>query len=155
MGDYSSKLYADVKRYLKKENVDFEEDKKDGDFRFTLGIENKIESVESIITILDDGISFLSVAPFRAEPKLYAAVVQYITRANFIMSGCNFIMSYDDGRIMLRSGTFCSYETISHECLDDIVGFTEVYWKMYGNGLLKVLFENANPKETIEKIKNK
>ena len=154
MAEYSRHLYNSLLTYLKESGINVDNLEHDGTVEFDMDLNCQVKTCVCTFIVTDFDIEMYARFPHTAEPRQYAAVAQFVTRANSGMYGSSMEMNYDDGTITMRGCGMCNDEPISQDRLNALVNTVAANWERYANGLLKVLFGDANPKAVIDQIES-
>jgi hypothetical protein len=95
---------------------------------------------------------FYVVAPVRVPDNVRAAVVEFITRANYGMRIGNYELDYSDGEVRYKSSINFEDEELTVEAIRNAVYPAVQTSDRYLPGLLRVSFGGATPLEAIEEI---
>ena len=77
-------------------------------------------------------------------------VSEFLARANYGLRRLCFEMDLNDGEIYLRSSLFCTNGNLpSFNALDDLFGRCCAITEIYGDALLKVIYDLATPEEAV------
>lgn len=97
---------------------------------------------------------FYSVCPVNATPERLPQVVEFITRANYGMIIGNFELDYNDGEIRYKTSIDVEGAEFPPQLVKQVVYANVVVLDRYFEGLMRVLYADANPAEEIAKIES-
>lgn len=95
---------------------------------------------------------FYAIAPVRVPDEDQAAVVEFITRANYGLRIGNFELDYADGEVRYKTSMDFESETLTHNLIRNMVYPAVTTLDHYFGGLMKVIFGGRTPVEAIEEI---
>lgn len=97
-------------------------------------------------------VAFYSIYPEHALPERYAAVAEFLHRANFGLVLGNFEFDYDDGEIRFRTGMDVENVKVTLDLLVPLVYANVAQMNRYFGGLKQVLTTESTPEEIIRTI---
>ncbi len=78
-------------------------------------------------------------------------VMEFLTRANYGLRRVCFEMDLNDGEIYLRASIFCRDGKLpTFNALDDLFGRCHAMTEIYGDAMIKVIYDLSTPEEAIE-----
>ena len=99
----------------------------------------------------DQQFVFYSIAPVLADEHPRAAVVEYLTRANYGLVLGNFEFDFSDGRIRYKTSIDVEGAELTFELIRHVVYANIQAMDQYLPGLMLVLADGATPAEAIER----
>ncbi len=100
----------------------------------------------------DDGFTVYTVFPVKAPEGKRDAIAAFLTRANYGLILGNFEMDFDDGEIRFKVTVICGEQTLSPAVMERNFDMGFCMFDRYGEGLLKVLYGDAAPLDTVDAI---
>lgn len=101
-----------------------------------------------------DQFVFYSVCPVNATPQTTAAVVEYITRANYGMIIGNFELDYDDGEIRYKTSIDVEGVSLSAALIRQLVYANVLITDRYLPGLMRVIHAEGDPAAEVKRVEN-
>lgn len=141
-----------IQQYLDSQNWHYKHDEEKR--RFVLGMRLDNEDVDGctlLITARDDeDLSCKAIYEFNVPEKKRAAIVEYITRANYgLFLGC-FQMDLNDGEVLYQTaGVFYDHRPDQSE-IRRIVQVGIHMAERYGQGFYDVMYKGVTPEAAIE-----
>ena len=127
------------------------EEKEFIDFKLTLSTCKKMGAVRVvIIPNTSNAIAFYAVCPQNADESERAAVMEYITRANYGLRIGNFELDLRDGEIRYKTYLQMQGDVPPAKTVDRYLSLSYLMLEKYGNGLLSVMFGVSTPEEAIK-----
>ena len=121
------------------------------DFKVTLSTCKKMGAVRVIILPNDsNAIATYAVCPQNADESERAAVMEYITRANYGLRIGNFEMDVRDGEIRYKTYLQMQSGVPPMKSVDRYITLSYLMLEKYGNGLLSVMFGVSTPEEAVK-----
>lgn len=151
---YSEKLASQTAAYLKSQNWQYEFNEADGIFRFGMNLDSRVHSCRVTILVEEHSFTAYAICPIRVDAEHLPAVANYLTRANFGMKLGNFELDYRDGEIRFKSSLFCGGAVPPLDVMERVVDVSFMMLQAYGDGLLNVIFAEADPAQEIAKIED-
>ena len=151
---YSERLKNQIESYLRSQKWRYDFNADNGVFSFSMNIGTRMQSVSVRIFVRENGFTAFGYPPVKADPTTINAVNEYITRANYGLVQGSFELDYNDGEVRFKSHAHCGNDIPSIETVEFIVDMSFFMWKRYGDGLLAVIYGNANPKDEIQKAED-
>ncbi|MDR2646823.1 MAG: YbjN domain-containing protein [Oscillospiraceae bacterium] len=155
--EYNVQLARQVNAYLRSQNWKFEFNDEDGTFKFGMSLSNKMKTCRVLILVGDEHICTYAICPINCDHKDRAAigrVNEFITRANYNLRFGNFELDYRDGEVRYKSSHFCGSSIPDLDVVERVVDIPYLMLNRYGNGLLSVIFTDADPAQEIAKIED-
>lgn len=142
-----------IEAFLKTEEITFE---KLTDGRFTCNFTGKNASY-SVYVSFDDDLEYLVVytnCGVNIPENMRGKAAEFLTRANYGMRiGC-FEMDFNDGEVRFRTSINSKDSEITNEIMNrkfyTCIGVMDGYY----TGLMKVVFGDADPEDTIDEIED-
>ncbi len=97
---------------------------------------------------------FYAVAPIKAPEEKYAAIAEFITRANYGMRIGNFEMDYRDGEIRYKSSLDFEDEDLSPALIKNAIYPAVRTMDFYLPGIMQVLYGDVAAAEAIAGIES-
>ncbi len=148
--NYSEAIAKEIENFLVSDDWKFDSVDERGVIRTGIGLKSKIKSAKMYIDVKSDGYSVITVPTIGADNDTKADAMEYITRANYGLYIGNFEMDPEDGEIRFKTYHCCCDELPTVEQIRMSIYVNMMMLDKYGNGLCKVLFGMATPKEAIE-----
>ncbi|MBR5288141.1 MAG: YbjN domain-containing protein [Clostridia bacterium] len=127
------------------------EEKEYIDFKITLSTCKKMGSVRVIIIPNNNNaIATYAVCPQNADESERAAVMEYITRANYGLRVGNFEMDLRDGEVRYKTYLQMQSDVPPLKTVDRYIALSYLMLEKYGNGLLSVMFGVTSPEEAVK-----
>jgi len=143
-----SKVLSQVKKYMKKQDYVFASS---GDaLRGLEGGDNA--QWQWIIHMHSQGggiVSYCGHCPLKVPARRRAAVAEYLTRVNWLLSFGNFEMDWSDGRAIFRAGIPVTASGVSEKAIEHLVYAPYFAMDRYLPGLLAVALGNAHPEKMV------
>lgn len=95
---------------------------------------------------------FYSVFPVNAPAERQAAVVEFITRANYGMIIGNFEFDYNDGEIRYKTSIDVEGAELTEALVRHMVYANVIILDRYLPGMMRVIYAEADPQAEIDKI---
>lgn len=114
-------------------------------FSFSVGLDRSLSSVQMRIHCSPDHIIIHAISPLSACQPVRDRVMSFITYANYGMQRGNFEMDLDNGDIRYKNTYFFGENGPSEIELFTAISIPMMMMKKYGDGLIQVLFCNADP----------
>lgn len=154
---YSTKIADAVKKFLNDDDWHYSFNDETGTFRFTLSLSSKLKNLAYHIRVKESSLLVYGVSPVGADendPKMMAAMADFVCRANFgLRNGC-FELDMDDGEIRFRSYVDCDELAPSREVIKNSIYCTAIMFERYAPGILEIIFGNTTAKAAIEKCES-
>ena len=127
------------------------EEKEFIDFKITLSSCKKMGAVRVVvIPNTNNAIATYAVCPMNADESERAAVMEYITRANYGLRIGNFEMDLNDGEIRYKTYLQMQGRVPPTKTVDRYISLSYLMLEKYGNGLLSVMYGVSTPEEAIK-----
>jgi len=127
------------------------EEKEFIDFKITLSTCKKMGAVRVIvIPNTNNAIATYAVCPQNADEDERAAVMEYITRANYGLRIGNFEMDLRDGEIRYKTYLQMQSDVPPMKTVDRYISLSYLMLEKYGNGLLSVMYGVSSPEEAVK-----
>lgn len=119
-------------------------------FSFGMGLDSDLSSIQVRILCRPDHIIIHAISPLSARPPVRDRVMSFITYANYGLQRGNFEMDLDNGDIRYKN-TYCFGKNGPSEIeLFAALNTPMMMMQQYGDGLIQVMFCNADPHSAIE-----
>ena len=127
------------------------EEKEYIDFKVTLSTCKKMGAVRVVvIPNTSNAIAFYAVCPQNADESERAAIMEYITRANYGLRIGNFELDVRDGEIRYKTYLQMQSDVPPTKTVDRYISLSYLMLEKYGNGLLSVMFGVSTPEEAVK-----
>ena len=125
------------------------------EFRITLSTCKKMGSVRVVIFPNNfNALSTYAICPLNADEDDRAAVMEYITRANYGLNIGHFEMDVRDGEIRYKTCLPMHSEEPTMKIIDRYISMSYLMMEKYGNGLLRVMFGASTPEEAVKEAED-
>jgi hypothetical protein len=95
---------------------------------------------------------FYSVLPVNVPPPRQAAVVEFITRANYGMNIGNFEFNYDDGEVRYKTSVDVEGSDLAPALVKQLVYANVTTMDLYLPGFMELIYADAKPLDVLRKI---
>ena len=146
-------LFAAVKAYYESQGWKFEvkEDRDRIEMLITL---RDFNACRVITRVYDKRFSTYCIFPVRVPEKARAKAGEYLHRANYGLNIGNFEFDYNDGEVRYKANIQCGEAIPAMDIIERLVDVGMDMVIRYGDGLMKVIYGNADPKKTIQEIES-
>ena len=117
-----------------------------------MGIKGKMNNCRVVIAAGEKEIQTYAFVPLKASEENYAAVVEFITRANYNLKHGSFEFDYRDGEVRYHTCLSCAEGVPSLKDVELNVDIPILMLQRYGDALLKVLMGFGNPAEELAAV---
>ncbi len=149
--NYSTEIANEIERFLEEDDWKFNSCDENGVIRTALSVQSKIKKVRLIFSVSETAFTIYSILPLQAdEEKIRTNMAEFLTRANYGIKLGNFEMDFDDGEIRYKTAHCCGDTVPTQDQIRRNLYTNVMMVDRYGNGIVKVLFGIANPKEAVE-----
>ncbi len=152
--DYSPAIADAIVDFFHKDDWNFKEIDENGVIRTGVTLKAKAKKADININVTNTGFAINSSLPFSADQDSMAATAEFIARANFGMMHGNFELDFRDGEIRYKTTLYCEELTPTFKQIHFLLYVNLTTLEKYANGLMKVVFGMATPKEAIDEIEN-
>lgn len=154
----SPEIVAAIEKYFAENEYTLKKGETPGIFRAAFTLNCKLKSIEVIIAIEESNLTVHFILPIGAGRDFedQIRVAEFLTRANYYMiNGC-FELDFSDGEIQFRAD-FHDRKNLapSSQAIDYLLMLGIAMCNMYGDALLKVIFDAANPEEAIKEAEKR
>ncbi len=151
---YTQQIVEVIRKYLKDGDWNFSFDEDDDVFTFGLSLhKSKMKKLHYLIGVREDDFVVYAISPIGVDiddPNMVAAMTEFLIRANYgMLNGC-FEMDMSDGEIRYKSYVDCEGQLPSKEIIGNSIHCPAAMFDRYGDGLLSVIFNGADPKTAVD-----
>lgn len=153
---YSQELVDAIGSFLTNDEWRF--DCENGIFRFNLGVSNKIKSIKYTVFVNENDYTVYANFPLGVEKDNKISMLtmaEFICRANSGLKNGNFELDMNDGEICYKSHVNCTDMMLSEAVIRSSIYVPGLMVKRYSDGILAILFGNANAKDAVEECERK
>lgn len=108
-------------------------------FKFGIDMNGIVGTLRMYINISEKDYIVIGVLNNKVEKEYYAAVSEYLHRANFGLKNGNFEMDYDDGEIRYKTYVNFVESEISEDVIKDSIFMVVAMFDKYGQGLMQTM----------------
>ena len=142
-------LYNKLQSRLTEKGIKFTA--KDGTILFNMDIGDVVGKLSVYIEILNNNYISYAILSNKATKERYASISEYLHRANYGLLYGNFEIDYSDGEIRYKFTTDCeNINTLTNTQIDRSFLVPCAMFSRYGNGIIKLLVDDASPELLIE-----
>ena len=150
--DYSPQLIQLIEDFFKAQEWKHKPVDKYNTIRTGFSVDCKFRTVEAVINIEPQGLILHFIMPVGAgtDKEDQRRVMEFLARANYGLRRLCFEMDLKDGEIDLRASIFFSDGKLpSFNALDDLFARCTSITEIYGDAMIKVIYDIATPEEAI------
>ena len=144
-----------VREYLIKENLNFSEDTGLGVFRLNFGLQNCSLAATIVCQLDEAGFNYTLRTSVKVVEDRRDAVMKFVTMANFGMRLGGFQLDLSDGEILFYASSLVGSEPPEDAVIERIIWSSNFTVDRYFNGLMKVIYADADPVKTVRHIEQK
>lgn len=124
--------------------------------RAGVNVKCKLQNVQLYVLFNKNGYTVWGVPRLKADENTKAAVLEYITRANYGLRNGNFEMSMDKGEVRYKVYVNCKgMNGLSEDVLGDSIILPVAMLEKYGDGLASLIFGFSDPVTEVNKAEGK
>ena len=131
-----------IREYCDSQNWNYSLDEEKGYLTMRMSLKAVDACTIHVQTRDEDGFTVYTVFPVKAPEEKRGAVAAFLTRANYGLILGSFELDFDDGEIRFKVTAICGEQVLSPAVMVD----------RYGEGLLKVLYGDADPIKMVDAI---
>ena len=153
-GTYSASIADVIKDFLNETHCSFIYDDRRDQFRFGVRLSGMIKAIEYTIDIRESEYILYAVFPVNVnenDGKMMAAMAEFLCRVNYDLINGRFELNMKNGEIRIKCYVDCGEIAPTTEMVMNSICFPGVMYDRYGQGILDIIFDNAAPKEAIDR----
>lgn len=140
------------KEYFDSHEMQYKWDETNDIISLSFAFGNKIGNIREFIIVRSDSYTVRALCALHADANSQLQILEYLMRANYGLIFGNFEMDFEDGEILFK--VTHSINSISESDIESSIMIPLAMFKRYGEGLIKVAFSLATPKEAIEEAES-
>lgn len=142
--------YAAAIELCRQKNWHYTEDEEHNQIRLGFAVKTKFNGFHLVMDVRENGILTYGILPLRGDKDSEAALLRYITLANFSLIDGNFEYDMRDGEIRYKS-YLSACAGLNGEAIDRSIGCVVSMVERYGNGFAGIIFGGADPEDEIHR----
>lgn len=148
------KIEESLREFFEHEHWSYDYYEEKGYFRSGVDLGNILGNVNLYIIVGETDYQVYSVLNLKVEPDRFAAVSEFITRANYGLRNGNFELDYADGEVRYKVYITSEFGDIPENIVRDSI-YTGIYMiERYGRALLRLILIGGDPAAYIQSIEN-
>ncbi len=159
MEAYSLAIWEKLIKHLEGENIhNIFTNNQEGQISFPMHVSAKIHFTDYVIRVGDDNFTVMSIFPMAvdtSDAEATAKMNEFISRANWGLKNGNFEFDFGDGEIRYKCYVDCDNQLPSDDVIRNSILCPAAMYRRYGQGILNVMFHNADPKEAVKACEGK
>lgn len=144
-----------VREYLTKENLNFSEDTERGVFRSNFALKNCSLAATIVCQPDEAGFNYTLRTSVVVSEDRRDDVMKFVTMANFGMRLGGFQFDLNDGEIFFYASSLVGSEPPEDAVIERIIWSSNITLDRYFNGLMKVIYADADPVKTVRNIEQR
>ena len=151
-----SNNYSFFKNHLRRLGYRITMDKKNSDIRVEIPLDGKLSTTEMHIVFDDFAVTLYAYVQPVVDEKSRASAMEYLIRANHLITNGCFDMSPDSGEVRFRVSLCCFDRILLSEVLIRLtISVPQAMLNYYGDGLLDVMSGVKTAKKAIDAVLKK
>lgn len=151
---YSIQIANAINTFLTEDDWHFTFHEQRGIFKFGLRLSGKIKRLQYTIYVREEEFVVYALSPFGADeedPKMMAAMAEFVCRANYGLKNGNFECDMRDGEIRFKCFVDCADVEPSPQMIRNSIYCPAAMFERYGEGIMGIIFGIMNAEEATEK----
>lgn len=151
--DYSTKIAQEIRGFLMAGGWNFHFDEDMGMFRFGVTLSGNLKNTQYVVAIEDESYSVYASSPISASKdnmREMMKMAEFVCRANFALRDGNFDFDFRDGELRYKCYVNCDGMIPTFGILRDSINLPAAMISRYGQGIVRMLFEDMTPEEAVE-----
>ena len=141
-----------IREYCDSQNWNYSLDEEKGYLTMRMSFKAVDACTIHVQTRDEDGFTVYTVFPVKAPEEKRGAVAAFLTRANYGLILGSFELDFDDGEIRFKVTAICGEQVLSPAVMERNFDMGFCMFDRYGEGLLKVLYGDADPIKMVDAI---
>lgn len=154
-GAITQKLIEQTAAFLDEQGIKYSFDSQYNTYEFDFALDSKLSKVNVAIWLYDDMVYVDADSPLRVEPEYRDAVAKFITLLNRDTFYCYFLLDYESGLLTCRSAQLIRDQLPGKGEMEDLLYSPLEFMEGYGDALLKISTQGANPDQVYQDLKQK
>ena len=151
---YSKQAAAQIMTVLQELGYRYTFQDEAGVFRIDFRLED-IRDITLFIGVEQQFYTVAAVSPLRVPKNKMPQAAEYFCRINRKLRFCSFVLDYDTGEVRAHSEVMFRGLLPWTDVVEQSIKSPVELFHFYGAGLLSVIYGDASPKETAEKLLEK
>ncbi len=139
-----------VREYLDSQNLIYRFDEKFTTYDLQYELDSQLSQVEAVMWLYDDMVFVDVSSPIKVAKEYRDATGKLLNLINKSSYYAYFVLDYEDGELLCRSTQMINGTLPGHGELNDLLNWPLSLMEAWGNDLLKVSTQGADPLEVYQ-----